>query len=331
MTTKVSVILTVLNEGNNLRELLDALCAQSFPPDEIVIIDGGSRDGTIGILEDYATRDGRFRVFTERGVNIATGRNSAIRKAVHSIIAVTDGGCRPDVDWLRELVRPLLEDVTIGAVAGAYSLNPRNRFEYFSGLLCMPNDMDIEESRLFYGRSSAFRRSAWEEAGGYPEWLYTAEDTLFALKVRQLGYRIAYAKLAVVNWRPRPSLWKMVKMFYLYGRGNGRITRGNMKGALYHLRNHLVWFITLILGVFFPVLLLVSLATLIYLYYVMVRPVLCEVRSNTSDRWRELYVPVIVLFRNIATNLGYMHGTLEYRYHNNFKNKLHEYLLGTND
>jgi glycosyltransferase involved in cell wall biosynthesis len=40
----LSVILTVLNEGESVRAVLESLCAQSHHPDEVVIADGGSRD-----------------------------------------------------------------------------------------------------------------------------------------------------------------------------------------------------------------------------------------------------------------------------------------------
>ena len=49
----VGVILTVLNESGSIAELLDAFLSQSLPPSEIVIVDGGSRDGTLEILTEY--------------------------------------------------------------------------------------------------------------------------------------------------------------------------------------------------------------------------------------------------------------------------------------
>lgn len=304
----VTVILTVLNEGEGMAAILDALLSQTRQPDEVVVVDGGSRDGTMETLEEYARRDGRIRFFVEPGVNIARGRNIAIERATGGIIAVTDGGCRPAPDWLDRLVAPLLADETVGAVAGAFAVDWRSRFEFYSGLLCQPKDFEQEESRLFYGRSSAFRRELWEAVGGYPEWLYTAEDTLFALRARQLGYRVAYAPGGIVHWRPRPTLRKLAKMFFLYGRGNGRIDRGSMKGSLYWLRYYLLFFVSLAVGIALHPAWLVSLAATGYLYRIMVLPVLREARKQIPDRDREFYVPLIVFTRNLSTNLGYLLG-----------------------
>ncbi|MFO7742319.1 MAG: glycosyltransferase, partial [Anaerolineae bacterium] len=48
---RISVIATVLNEGKSLPRLLDSLTAQTRQPDEVVICDGGSTDGTLAVLE----------------------------------------------------------------------------------------------------------------------------------------------------------------------------------------------------------------------------------------------------------------------------------------
>ncbi len=50
---RVSVIATVLNEAGSIDLLLDSLAGQTRPPDEVVIVDGGSSDGTRGRLREY--------------------------------------------------------------------------------------------------------------------------------------------------------------------------------------------------------------------------------------------------------------------------------------
>jgi glycosyltransferase involved in cell wall biosynthesis len=87
----VTVILTVLNEGEGMSTLLDTLLFQSRDSDEVVLVDGGSRDGSVAVLEEYARRDGRVRYFVEPGVSIARGRDIAIERATSGIIAVSDG------------------------------------------------------------------------------------------------------------------------------------------------------------------------------------------------------------------------------------------------
>ena len=72
-------------------------------PEEIVIADGGSEDGT---LEELNSRERGLllvRVFVAPGANIAAGRNIAVREARHDWIACTDAGRRPVP---RQFVRP---------------------------------------------------------------------------------------------------------------------------------------------------------------------------------------------------------------------------------
>ena len=63
---RVTVISTVLNEGEAIRRLMDSLVAQTRQPDEVVIVDGGSRDNTVAVIQEYAGRL-PLRVLVEPG------------------------------------------------------------------------------------------------------------------------------------------------------------------------------------------------------------------------------------------------------------------------
>lgn len=325
---RVSVILTVLNEGSGLRELLDALLAQSIRADEIMVVDGGSRDDTLAVLKEYAARDGRFKVHADPGVNIARGRNLAIARSSGDILAVTDGGCRPEHDWLEQLLLPFRNDPAVGAVGGRFIPVARGRFEHYCGQLSVPDLAGESQKGMFYGRSSAFRRRLWERVGGYPEWLYTGEDTLFAIGAGRLAeYKVAYAPASILYWRPRSTLSKMAKMFYLYGVGNGRIQNGDIKGCVYWLRYYAILSLTLAASILQPWLLLASALAGWHLFRTIARPnlLLTEARAgNAADRY--IYVPMIALTRNLSTNLGFLKGWLEWRRGGEFKKRLDEYL-----
>lgn len=323
---RVSVILTVLNEGSDLSELLGALGAQSTPPDEIVIVDGGSTDATLATLRRAAAADPRLVVHVAPGVNIARGRNLAIGLATGDVIAVTDGGCRPDARWLEALLEPL-RDPAVGAVAGRLVPRASGRFEHYCGRMSLPDFTSESQHGMFYGRSSAFRREVWERVGGYPEWLYTGEDTLFAQQARALtGMRVAYAPDSLLYWRPRPTLRKMAKMFYLYGRGNGRIANGTLRGSLYWLRHHALLVGTLLAGAIQPWLWLGTAVAAGHLYRTIVRSNLAALEAGgerAPDRF--FYVPLIALTRNLATNLGFLHGRLDCRRDAGFQAQLERY------
>jgi glycosyltransferase involved in cell wall biosynthesis len=102
---RVSVISTVLNEGEAIRRLMDSLAAQTRLPDEVVIVDGGSRDNTVAVIETY-TDQLPLRVIVEPGANISRGRNVAIGAATGDIIASVDAGVWLEPIWLERLIAP---------------------------------------------------------------------------------------------------------------------------------------------------------------------------------------------------------------------------------
>ena len=113
MSEKVSVIITVLNEADSIHLILQNLISQTRKPDEIVIVDGGSTDGTDDIISNKANTETSIRLYVQKGTNISQGRNIAINKARFPLIAVTDGGCRPDNKWLEKLIEPLAKDPSV--------------------------------------------------------------------------------------------------------------------------------------------------------------------------------------------------------------------------
>ena len=105
MTLTVSLILTVMNEEETLPVFFASVDAQSRKPDEVILVDGGSTDGTLDVARSWRT-DLTLRHRVRTGIKHRRGRNIAMRRASGSIVAVTDAGTRLDPDWLDKLVEP---------------------------------------------------------------------------------------------------------------------------------------------------------------------------------------------------------------------------------
>ncbi len=223
---KVTVIATVLNEGQNVRRLLDSLAAQTRPPDEVVIVDGGSTDDTSAVLESCAA-EGQLplRVISCPGANISQGRNAAIDAARGEIIACTDAGVRLSPDWLAELIAPFEapDGDGVAVVSGFFAPDPQTDFETALGATTLPALTDIVPERFSpSSRSVAFRRSAAQAVDGYPAWLDYCEDLIFDFKLRERYGPFPFAPRAVVYFRPRSNLRAFVKQYYRYARGDGK-------------------------------------------------------------------------------------------------------------
>jgi glycosyltransferase involved in cell wall biosynthesis len=221
---KISLVATLLNEAPNLDAMLKAIDRQTRQPDEVVIVDGGSTDGSLEILRHWAAGRPNTRIGTEPGANISAGRNAAIRLATGEVIAVTDAGCTPEPGWLAALAAGFgTAGNQADVVMGFYAPDPRTRFERILSCLNLPDASEVDpESFMPSSRSVAFRREVWERAGGYPEWLAIGEDMYFNFQVLRSGARRRFAPEAVVRWRLRPDLRSTLRQYFRYAEGDGR-------------------------------------------------------------------------------------------------------------
>jgi glycosyltransferase involved in cell wall biosynthesis len=239
----VSVIVTVLNEAESLPRLLDSLAAQTRPPDQVVVVDGGSHDGTLALLRAESARARLPLTVVERpGANISQGRNAAIAAARGEIIAATDAGVRLAPHWLENLVAPLErhpgeQGTEPVVVAGFFRPAPHTLFEAAMGATVLPELRDVDPDRFWpSSRSVAFLKRAATAVGGYPEWLDYCEDLIFDFRLRDRFGPFAFAPGALVHFRPRGSLRAFFRQYYQYARGDG-------KADLWR-RRHLVRYLT---------------------------------------------------------------------------------------
>ena len=169
---KVSFITTVYNEENTIVQLLDSLSKQSRMPDEIIIVDGMSTDGTVDKIKNY---NSKFKIIQKKG-NRAVGRNEAIKSSSGDVIVCSDAGCLLDKDWVKNIIEPF-KNKEINVVAGYYKGLPQNIFQkcIVPYVLMMP-DRVHPKNFLPATRSIAFRKSIWEKVGGFPEKFSHNED-----------------------------------------------------------------------------------------------------------------------------------------------------------
>lgn len=313
---KISLILPSRNEGENVRPTLESILAQTRQPDEIVVGDGCSTDDTVARIRSYEKSGIPVRVEEEHERSIGAGRNVAIDAAEHEIIACADFGTVLDPRWLEELVRPLESDPRVDMVAGT-SLPAESEDLFERCVVAVTHHsvanrearlaMRIPEVIIPCTNSVAFRKSVWEAAGGFPEWIKTSEDKLFGRKVHLLGGKVVGTLDAVVYYDMRTTLGSLYRQFYAYGRGNAQ-SRQTSGGVMRLAAKYALAAVLAVAGTWHPLAwALLALGGARHLYVAGLRLYL-SVHPGLPDPRVLLYVPAILLVRDLAQIAGHAAG-----------------------
>ena len=217
---KTSLVTTCWNERDSVEQWLDDVFSQSRAPDEIIILDNHSTDGTFEYLLAYSSK---LRLM-QQPCSVAQGRNEAIRQASHEIIVSTDMGTRLHIDWLKHLVQPFEDYPSVEVVAGNYEFvypvqNALSRAEFYYKNL---GRAKLVPGFLPSSRNIAYKKSVWQTIRGYQEGLKNAtDDTIFAHEIHHYGFKMTFAPESLVYWSRHRTLQGYLKETSRYGYGNG--------------------------------------------------------------------------------------------------------------
>lgn len=322
--TSFTIIATVRNEAGTIRAFVDSLLAQSHRPNEIIIVDGASTDGTLEMLQEYARR-GAITLISQ-DCNIAQGRNLGIAAVKTTHIGVTDAGCKVDADWVREIVGCFANNPGTDVVAANFRFETHSRFEEAVIHATFRSRRDRTDLSPYHpsSRSVAFTKDAWDRAGGYPEWLYAAEDTLFNIRLRQIGCTFVFCPHAFVQWRPRESWKDLARQRINFSRGNARTGFG-IYGYIRSLRMHGLFAMLLALGVWQPISLLATLAVIAWYVRGSLWP---QVEANvpSSDFGMRFRVLLVMEFVRLVQIYGFMRGRWDRRFDKKYVENQRRYM-----
>jgi len=301
---KISLIATVKDAGPFIGEFLASVAAQTRQPDEIVIVDGGSRDGTVETLRNAEG----VTLVEEPGANISRGRGRAIASATHDLIAVSDADCVLDTDWLERLAI-LVEDGADVAM-GFYRPLAKNFFQVCSAAVHLPDPDELDEAKFMpSSRSLAFRRQAYESAGGYPEWLEIGEDMYLDHRWREMGMDMRLDAEAIVRWRVRPTVSATWKQYFGYARGDAIARMWPKRHAI----RFLTYGTAVVLSAFWPGRVLLAIGIVAYASTPVKRSFGLMPNAPLKRAGALGGVPAMMAFTDVAKMVGYITGMLKRR------------------
>jgi hypothetical protein len=225
----VSIVVTELNEADDIERVIASLLAQEPPAAEVVVVDGGSTDGAWEWLAAESLLEARLIAIRDETCSlkfspgpVSRGRNVAIRAAKSALIACADAGCTYAPDWLRNLTAPLVSGQAEYALGGTM-VDPADSTVWdvasapFFSIKLSPN----APTKSCTARSMAFTKSLWERIGGFPEQVLVGEDTLFDAAARRLTPP-AFIANAKALYRPRNSWGSATHQMARYATSDGQ-------------------------------------------------------------------------------------------------------------
>lgn len=182
---RVSVIVPVLDAGDDLERALASVAAQRRDDVEVVCVDDGSTDPrTLAILEAAARRPG-VQVHRTENRGPSAARNLAIERARGAYVLPLDADDWLAPDYLAKTVPILDAEPAVGVVHTWIGLVGGHTGVWRTGPLALPELL----VRCTVHVTSLYRRGLWEDVGGYdPAFVETAEDWDFWLRAVERGW-----------------------------------------------------------------------------------------------------------------------------------------------
>jgi glycosyltransferase involved in cell wall biosynthesis len=239
VTPELSVVVPVRNGGSTLESCLHALASQSLPRErfEIIVVDDGSTDGSVGVATPLATR-----VISRAPGGAGAARNTGWEAARGRWVAFTDADCVPSRSWLATFTAEIERGGgellgAAGRTVGYDSESSAARFVDLVGGLDGERHLDHPTFPFAPSCNVMYRRDALAEVGGFDERFssYEACDLHTRLVATQPG-PFVFAPRAVVLHRHRPSWAGYWRQQYSYGRGYAQF--------VWRYRDRLPWSVT---------------------------------------------------------------------------------------
>lgn len=191
----LSAITPVYNVADYIHRCIESVLSQTLSDLELLVVDDGSTDETPRIVQDYAARDLRVRMFRGPNRGVSHARNVAMRHARGRYLAFLDGDDEWDPRFAMTLVGALERQPEM-AIATGNAVNDGGGA--LDGRLVRPwpeepreitfLDMIEREDAVFI--MSVFRREVFDAIGGFNESLCRSEDYEFWLRAAATGFRV---------------------------------------------------------------------------------------------------------------------------------------------
>ena len=226
----LSIIVIAGDRPANLERLLDSLCNQTLPADEIVLVHTGSKSISEQLIETYRDRL-PLRYFHKPGKKASAARNRGVYLSSGSLLAFLDDDCVPCEKWAEVIVHTFARKPGIQVLQGNMSYGSADRclhaeihhadYERWINKMLddTPGYVSTINARNFAIRGDLVRRFRMP----FDERLETNDDVEFYWKLRQERIRVAFSESMEVRHHSGNGLASLLSQWYRYGIGKGQV------------------------------------------------------------------------------------------------------------
>ncbi|MFX1362968.1 MAG: glycosyltransferase, partial [Promethearchaeota archaeon] len=221
---RVSIIVPAYNEEKVIEKTINSLINLTYDSKEVIIVDDGSKDDTLKIVQRIAGQS-PIRVFSKPNGGKWSALNEGIKHSKGEIIVCIDADTILDKGAIQRLL-PHFDDPKIGAIAGNVKVGNRKKIltklqalEYVSSInIQRRSESFFKKITVVPGPLGAFRKSVIEEVGMYDGNTY-AEDAELTLRILKAGYEIKYEPRAIGYTEAPETVTDLAKQRYRWYRG----------------------------------------------------------------------------------------------------------------
>lgn len=199
---KISIIVPVYNVESKLGKCIESLLHQSFSDIEIILVNDGSTDNSLGICQSYQTKDSRIKVFDQSNQGLSAARNTGLTKATGQYVMFVDSDDFVTNDFCKDAISNVMR---FNADLGFFNFCRIENGQSRNLIQFGPKDCSIPKEEAFeslltdsYAWNKIYRRELFDNIG-YPVGI-NYEDLYTTYKLVNRANKLSYCSSVNYNY-----------------------------------------------------------------------------------------------------------------------------------